>query len=212
MKNFTALPMIGLGAVLSTGVLAADLPSKKAPPPAPIAAVMPLNWTGGYLGIVGGFGSGSYTKEGANVFDDASGESLGVTAGYNYQMPNNYVLGIEGDISWSNMKGDGVAVSNKSELESFGTIRGRLGYAMDRALPFLTAGYAGGNTKDTVTTSSTSYHNGWTAGGGIEYAITNNWTAKVEGLYVHLESASLPTTGQSGMDIGLARAGLNYRF
>jgi opacity protein-like surface antigen len=83
---------------------------------------------------------------------------------------------------------------------------------MDRVLPFVTAGYAGGNTKDTVTTSSTSYHNGWTVGGGAEFAITGTWTAKVEGLYVHLEPASLPTTGESGMDIGLARAGLNYRF
>lgn len=211
MKQFVTFPVIGLGAILSTSVLAADLPSKKAPP-SPVAAVMPYNWNGGYGGFVGGYGSGSYTKNGSTSFDDASGGSLGVTAGYNYQMPNNYVVGIEGDISWSNMKGDGVISGKKSELESFGTLRGRLGYAMDRVLPFVTAGYAGGNTKDTVTTSSTSYHNGWTVGGGAEFAITGNWTAKVEGLYVHLEPASLPTTGESGMDIGLARAGLNYRF
>ena len=211
MKQFVTFPVIGLGAILSTSVLAADLPSKKAPP-SPVAAVMPYNWNGGYGGFVGGYGSGSYTKNGSTSFDDASGGSLGVTAGYNYQMPNNYVVGIEGDISWSNMKGDGVISGNKSELESLGTLRGRLGYAMDRVLPFVTAGYAGGNTKDTVTTSSLSYHNVWTVGGGAEFAITGNWTAKVEGLYVHLEPASLPTTGESGMDIGLARAGLNYRF
>lgn len=211
MKEFASLSLVGLGTILSTSVLAADLPSKKAPP-APVAAVMPYSWSGGYSGLVVGYGSGSYTKNGKSVFKDSSGESLGITAGYNHQLPDNYVIGVEADMAWSNMKGDGVVSGNKSELESFGTLRGRVGIAIDRALPFLTAGYAGGNTKDKVTTTKTNYHNGWTAGGGVEYAIAGNWTAKVEGLYVHLEPASLPTTGKSGMDIGLVRAGLNYRF
>ena len=93
------------------------------------------------------------------------------------------------------------------------TLRGRAGYAMDRTMPYVTAGYAGGTTHDDNGTSTTdTYHNGWTAGAGVEMALTDNWTAKVEGLYVHLEDKGFPGGGTSGADLGLARIGLNYRF
>ena len=74
MKHFATFPVIGLGAILSTSVLAADLPSKKAPP-SPVAAVMPYNWNGGYGGFVGGYGSGSYTKNGRRKRTKVSDES-----------------------------------------------------------------------------------------------------------------------------------------
>jgi len=78
------------------------------------------------------------------------------------------------------------------------TLRGRLGYASDRVLPYVTAGYAGGTTHDDTGSTADTYHNGWTAGAGVEMAITDSWSIKGEGLYVRLEDKTYPSGGQSG--------------
>jgi outer membrane immunogenic protein len=207
---------IGLAAsalVLASSAFAADLPSKKKAPVAmaPIAMPRAYSWNGVYGGVNGGFGGGNFTKDGKDSFGNPSGGTIGFTGGYNYQMPNNWVVGVEGDLGVANIKASGTGGS--SEIRYMNTLRGRVGYAMDRTMPYLTAGYAGGTTHDDDGSSTAdTYHNGWTTGGGVEMALTDNWTAKVEGLYVHLEEKSLPTTGTSGADLGFARIGLNYRF
>ena len=66
----------------------------------------------------------------------------------------------------------------------FGTVRARLGYAIDRTLIYITGGLAYGGLNTNPLTGNTTSNVGWTIGGGVEYAFTNNWTAKIEGLYV----------------------------
>ena len=75
------------------------------------------------------------------------------------------------------------------------TFRGRIGYAFDRWLPYITGGGAYGNVKATVSVpafglaaSSSNNQLGWTVGAGLEYAFLSNWSAKIEYLYVDLGS------------------------
>ena len=189
---------------------AADIPSKKAPvTPYPVQKIS--NWTGVYGGLNAGLGFGSFTKEGKDIYGNPTGGTLGVTGGYNYQMPSNWVAGIEADFSLGNIKGSN---TGSSEGRYLNTIRGRLGYAMNETMPYVTAGYAGATTHDSNGGSDVdNYHNGYTLGGGIEAVITGPWTAKAEALYIHLDERDIPSSGgSSGADWGLVRVGLNYRF
>jgi len=171
----------------------------------------------------------------------------GLQAGCNYQF-GQFVIGIEGDFDWGNVEGHQTintaataagflpAFSTASEdLRELGTVRGRIGYAIDRLLLFATAGGAWGRTRynysftDTVllhTVSATSTRPGWTAGGGGEYAFSDYWTFKLEVLYFRLDGTSLIAPGQNiltppgatllvfpARDSGWTlRLGVNYRF
>lgn len=211
----TLIHKLGLTAsalLLASSAFAADLPKKtKAPMAAvPMAMARSYSWSGVYGGLNGGYGFGNFTEDGKDAFGNPTGGLLGLTGGYNYQMPNNWVLGVEADLGMANVKASN---TGSSELRYTNTLRGRLGYAVDRTMPYVTAGYAGGSTHDdNGGSTSDTYHNGWTAGAGVEMALTDNWSAKVEGLYVHLDNEGFPGGGTSGADLGLARVGLNYRF
>jgi outer membrane immunogenic protein len=209
--------------VVAQGATAADLsvaPLYKAPPPAMAPA---YNWSGFYLGINGGGGWGHSNWDTSSDRIGLSGGLVGGTAGYNWQL-GNAVLGIEGDIDWANLKG-----TNSSTLCPAGcstsdtwlsTVRGRAGYAFGGVLPYLTGGLALGDiraaTPGFAGASNTSA--GWTAGAGIEFGLTGNWSAKAEYLYVDLgrfncgvSCNGLPTDNVSMHD-NVVRAGVNYRF
>ncbi|MGO4707494.1 outer membrane protein, partial [Microvirga sp. 2MCAF38] len=109
--------------------------------------------------------------------------------------------------------------NNKSSDNYFGTVRVRAGYAFDRALIYATGGFAYGDVGGNSFNSSSS-NGGWTVGGGVEYAFTNNLTAKIEGLFVSLERGSdrffvneFDFGGnRKNNEFGVVRAGLNYKF
>ncbi|MGE3871095.1 MAG: outer membrane protein, partial [Pseudorhodoplanes sp.] len=125
---------------------AADLAYRGARPPVAAPIYSPFyNWTGFYVGINGGGGFGGSTWDGVGDFN-VSGGMIGVTAGYNYQI-NQFVLGAEADIDWSGMNGsnNGCFLGCETRNSWLGTFRGRLGYAFDRFMPYLTAGVALGN-------------------------------------------------------------------
>ncbi len=107
------------------------------------------------------------------------------------------------------------------------TARGRAGYAADRVLFYGTAGGAFANVQTTFNGVQTSHtQSGWTAGAGVEWAFADNWTAKVEYLYVNLGNGSVNcvtvacTTANGGLPIpisvglteNLIRAGVNFKF
>ncbi len=213
MKKFSIVAGLG-AALMATSVLAADLPRKSAPVAPAFSRAPIFSWTGFYAGVNAGYGFGSTTGRGAGIFKDPSGFVGGGQLGYNYQI-NQMVLGVETDLQYSDMNSkDGVAGS-KAKVPYFGTVRARLGIAMDRFMPYVTAGYAYGGTNLTVAGVGTTktMHHGYAVGGGVEYAFTNNWTAKVEGLYVDLsEKSVLGGTRKVGLESGIVRAGVNYKF
>jgi len=197
---------------LATGALAADLPSRRAPAPI-IAAVPVFTWTGFYVGVNAGYGwnaNDSITVGGLTFdLDDEGGFVGGAQAGYNYQI-GSFVVGLEGDIQYADFggddrfdfDGDGILDDDFNTSDWFGTVRARAGVAFDRSLIYATGGFA---FADNAT--------GWTVGGGLEYAFTNNLSAKVEGLYVSLDQDDNNFLGiDSDAEFGVVRAGLNFRF
>lgn len=194
-----------------------------------------FSWAGPYIGVTAGYGWGeSRFDDGAtsNSFD-MDGVVAGGTVGYNFQPHSNIVVGVEADISYSDISGSfgpanlgqpngaywgcgsGACVT---DVTWFGTLRGRLGLAMDQVLVYATGGLAYGNIDsailndpDWLTGNVTA---GWTAGGGIEYALRPGWSAKLEYLHVDLGWTDRNTASdfKSEAVFDVVRLGLNYQL
>jgi outer membrane immunogenic protein len=209
-------------AALTGSAAAADL-ARPVPQPyykAPVAVPV-YNWTGFYIGINGGGGFGRSTWD-TTGGRDISGGVVGGTLGYNYQI-GQAVFGVEGDIDWADINGTSNTVCPtgcKTGDSWLSTVRGRLGYAADRFMPFITGGGAFGDIKASVPgfAGASTDRAGWTLGAGLEFALTQNWTAKAEYLYVDLGkfncgvSCGGPATDNVSFTTSLVRAGVNYRF
>lgn len=209
-----------IAGVASAADLARPVPAPyytKAP-----AFVPAYSWTGFYLGINGGgaFGNSSWDSTGSRSI---SGGLVGGTIGYNYQF-GQAVVGVEGDIDWAGISG---TTSNacpggcKTSDTWLSTVRGRLGYAADRFMPYVTGGAAFGDIRAQAPGLGQvgADRTGWTLGGGLEAALTTNWTAKVEYLYVDLGSFNCGlncgaglTTDNVSFHTNILRAGVNYKF
>jgi len=222
----------------STSVSAADLPQHRAAPLAsfaPAPGPLPLSWSGLYVGAHAGYGWGDFDFRNPTVTVSApgmtppgglsaglplprsfEGESAlgGAQVGANAQW-GNLVVGVEGDISWTDLKGRyrstggpftilGVgpittAEGASGDLDYLGTVRGRLGVAFNNILVYGTGGVAFGRVSSTgdvtaslgpqfvaLAASGRETHVGWTAGAGVEAMFTPNLSAKVEYLYADL--------------------------
>jgi outer membrane immunogenic protein len=214
--------LVGLAALTGTAA-AADLPPRPAPAPyykAPVAVPV-YNWTGFYIGINGGGGFGRSTWDSTGSFD-ISGGLVGGTVGYNYQFGQG-VVGIEGDIDWADINGTTNTFCGfgcKTSDHWLSTVRGRLGYAADRFMPFVTGGAAFGDIRASTPgfAGGNNTNAGWTVGAGLEFAIAGNWTAKAEYLYVDLGkfncgiSCGAAVTDNVSFTTNIVRAGVNYRF
>jgi outer membrane immunogenic protein len=177
---------------------------------APYTVNQPLNaysWAGPSLGGNLGYGWGSVD----NNPTKPSGFAGGIQAGYNWQS-GSWVFGAEGDIQASGA--EQTFAPWKFSNPWFGTLRGRVGYALGNVMFYGTGGLAFGELRATTFGVSESHTNaGWTAGVGAEMGFAPNWSAKVEYLYVDLANSNFVITGASnGYRFGLVRAGVNYRF
>jgi len=222
MKRLSLAMVAGVFvAAMAAPSFAADLPRPAYK--APIYSVPGYNWTGFYAGINGGYGFGTSDWSGTGASPKPKGALAGGTLGYNLQT-GSWVWGIEGDVDYSWVKGSATGLGScaaagcETKNTWFGTARGRLGYAgWDRWLPYITGGAAFGGVKMTSGTgvSETKTKIGWTVGGGIEYAVMSNWTAKIEYLYADLGTSncgSCAGTPDVTFKENIVRAGLNYRF
>jgi len=219
--KFFGIALAGL--ILSSAAQAADIPPPVYKGVRPVVAY--YNWTGFYVGISGGYGFGDSTWSTPVATLSPAGYLIGGTIGYNYQV-GSLVWGLEGDWSWADISDSvacppgAVGVTCETKNTWLATFRGRLGYAFDRWLPYITAGGAYGNVEATTTvgTTATTVSNsqfGWTVGAGLEYAFAGSWSAKLEYLYVDLGSfnaGTAPITNNVTLTENIVRAGLNYRF
>jgi outer membrane immunogenic protein len=213
---------------------AADLAFKPSDPVAP-AVVTPFDWTGPYIGLHAGYGWG---KEHDNMSENGvppvgipqttadsfnlSGFVGGVHAGYNYQFANQFVIGVEGDIDYSDLNGSqrfntpapGGNLKFKTQWQ--GSARLRAGYAIDNLLLYSTGGLAIANAELKVNGSSdTNTHVGWTVGVGAEYAFTQNWIGRVEVRYSDFSKQSYSTSlgrVKAGFNETTATVGISYKF
>jgi outer membrane immunogenic protein len=205
---------------LAGGSAAADLPPYYQPGPAynPI-----YTWTGFYVGINGGGGWGRSQWDGLDTFD-VSGGLIGGTVGYNWQL-GQAVLGAEGDIDWSGIKGTTTVLCPggcETRNKWLATVRGRLGVAFDRFLPYFTGGLAVGDINATLPLpllpGGSSSNAGWTVGAGLEVGLVSNVSLKAEYLYVDLGNfncslnCGLAPGGNVSFTTSVFRGGANLRF
>lgn len=240
--TIAALPLL----VLATNVSAADLPRGPVYKGPSFVEAKP-NWSGFYIGgnVGGGWANASadFSTTGP-VFGTAdnhmTGFAGGAQLGYNWQT-GPLVLGAETDFQGASIDGSlstncpaalcgiPLSASYNQKMPWFGTVRGRIGYAQDSWLVYVTGGYAYGRLEttasataggSTATLSQTDFRDGWTAGGGIEVALAPGWSLKAEYLFMDFGRNAttwavpgLPTlTDSTNLNMNTVRTGVNYRF
>ena len=251
--GLVALALLTTTAIVSTQALAADLPSRRAPPVyTPPPAIPVFTWTGFYVGGQVGYefgrsnGLAYATATGAGLAANGSspkGIIGGAHVGYNFSTQSLPVLGnafggvlgaggvfgIEGDVDGSNYRPRYAlgGINDYGSQNIQGSIRGRLGIAVDRALFYATGGAAFGglrntyvNTLNGATDSISHTRVGYTVGGGVEYAITNNWSLRGEYRYTDFGTYTdnLGNSTAGGVNVrhhesdNRVQAGFSYKF
>ena len=204
---------------------AADMPLRNYYKAPPRSVVSYYNWTGFYAGVNGGYSWGDLDLGSAARFVAPKGWMAGGTVGYNWQS-GAIVYGLEGDFDWADVSTTAACGTFICQTKEswFATARGRLGYAFDRWLPYVTGGAAFGRVRaasdNPLALGGSDTLAGWTVGAGIEYAFLGNWTAKVEYLYADLgtfnncggTSCALALNDNVSFTQNIVRAGLNYKF
>lgn len=177
------------------------------------------DWSGIYIGgKLGGvwsdinwsqdlsvFNAGGAAPPGADVSFGPSGFAGGVFGGANLQM-GQWIFGAE--LSYV---GTGLSESItspffpatdtfKTDIDWLATIEGRIGYSWNRTLVFGKGGWAAGNASLSmvnsatgVTASTDEFVDGWTIGGGVEYAFWPSVILGIEYDYTHLSLSNSPS-------------------
>jgi opacity protein-like surface antigen len=242
MKKFILASVVAIA--FAGPALAADL----APSPEPVykAPYQPVayDWTGFYLG---GFASYSWARTPSTVIDTGAGATIGTTTthtsafhgggefGFDYMLPSRIVVGVVTDVSTgesqssTNTDATGTVMYQNKVYES-GTVRARLGYAIDRLLLYGTggwawslgqvtrtqvagtAGMAGPGTSEPLDTG----YGGWTAGGGLAFAVLRNLNVFAEYRYTRFGISNNFAISQrmvnSTLNGNLVEVGLNYKL
>ncbi|RUU45595.1 porin family protein [Mesorhizobium sp. M6A.T.Ce.TU.002.03.1.1] len=191
------------------------------------------SWSGLYVGgqvgyVFEGRADYIYINPAYNYRHDLDGFIGGVYVGYNYQFTNGIVLGAEADLAWGDVGGSDVApgddiFSSTTEIDWTGSVRMRLGYAIDRFLPYVTGGVAFGRFGFEEFAAGAPYGSaddnlvGWTLGAGGEYALTDNWLLRGEYRYTEFDKkdfVSQPVDEDLSVDIHTHdfRIGAAYKF
>lgn len=199
------------------------------------------DWTGPYVGLQAGYGWGK-ADAGPVVLQpledgsiDADGFLGGLHAGYNLQS-GNFVFGIEGDGEFADLSGDtdvnadnfGALIGSiEKEIDWLASLRLRAGLAADRVLIYATGGLAIGGidaeldplpvavpVNGTPDGSDTAF--GWTIGGGLEYALSDAVSARIEYRYTDLENTEITNgvdaTFEFENDFHAVRGGISWHF
>ncbi len=237
----TTLSAIALAAALAAGAAqAADLPSRKAPPPAYIPPPPVMTWTGFYAGLNLGGGwqdrsSSNVTWWGWNNGGGSGGIVGGGQIGYNYQLSPWLVVGLETDFQGTSIGSGGgnnnwgwmfgFPATDAARINWFGTVRGRAGITfpgIPTLLVYGTGGFAYGEVQRNFWWNQNSaVQTGWTAGGGVEWMFMPNWSAKAEYLYTDISGSNQNAFFNPGIGLNnvnnhtrfhTVRAGVNYHF
>jgi outer membrane immunogenic protein len=251
LAGSTALLAAAAAAASPHSAAAADMVGKA---PHPVAAP---SWQGFYVG--GSFGASwlqskqddltafaiGYGGVGSSSTASSVGFLGGLQAGYNWQ-DRNFVYGIEGDVSFLTSKSSstsslpvgyynyGWTGAKTSKVQTLVTLRGRFGIDMNGTMPYVTAGLALGDIKNTYTissgygtfaTSQTKWEPGLAVGAGVEHQFSNRWTMRGEVMWVGFKDTDMninpifsgagygnPNTVKFTNQLMLGKIGLNYRF
>jgi outer membrane immunogenic protein len=235
--------LASVGAIAFAGsAFAADLPYR-GPPPVYLPPPPIFTWSGLYVGGQIGYAWGNDPINVAIVGipvasfnDNPKGVIGGAHLGYNLQIAQ-WVAGLEGTVDGTSVTGrtsapvvalgSGVTGSTRSIVQ--GSIRARLGVAFDRVLIYGTGGAAFAGFQNNYSVGFPSFlaeqdsktRTGWTVGGGLEYAVTNNWSIRAE--YRYSDFGRSPDFPFSSITLGTlsathhltenqVQAGFSYKF
>jgi outer membrane immunogenic protein len=206
---------LALGLLLASiagAACAADLPSATYTK-APSMGGPATNWSGFYIGAMGGYGSEA-TSDPLGI----KGGFAGATVGYNWQF-GAIVAGIEADGAWADISNTASmgGVSATAKVDALATVRGRIGVAFDQVLLYGTGGLALADTKVSatalgVTLSDSQTQTGWTVGAGLEWMFMPHWSLKAEYLYRRLDSVTLLGISTGTLAVNSGQFGINYHF
>jgi outer membrane immunogenic protein len=207
---------VALGLLLASiagAACAADLPAAPAYSKAP-AMVAPLtNWTGFYIGAMGG-----YAAEATSDPLAIKGGFAGGTVGYNWQF-GTFVAGIEADGAWADISQSStvLGVTATAKVDALATVRGRVGVAFDQVLLYGTGGLALADTKVSATTlgitlSDSNTQTGWTVGAGVEWMFMPRWSLKAEYLYRRFDSVTISGISTGSLALNSGQVGVNFHF
>jgi outer membrane immunogenic protein len=226
-KSFTSA--FAAFTALTSLAVASDLPSRKTEPAAPSYSHVTANsslpaafaWDGYYVG--GHLGYGTASVDGSDAAGDTyslgpKGFVLGAQAGYNYVFWNNYLAGLELDADYTGFKNSDTIAPLYTKTASFtdnyrASLVGRIGYIIDDFLLYGLGGATYHNAKVDYSaafggaTSASPQSLGWTLGLGGEYAIAQNWTARLEYRYSDFGSSNNIKDHDQTITLGV-----NYKF
>ncbi len=200
-----------LGAAMAVGAMSSVLPAYSADMPrrnnsfAP-APIFSTSWAGFYAGGHLGYVFGRARSA------DMDGFKGGLQAGYNFQM-DRLVIGGEADIAYSGVDYRGFTESFRQKW--IGSGRVRLGYAFERFLPFVTAGFAyTTGTMKAGGAKQSNGHVGYVVGLGGEMMLSDRVSASVQYLHYRFEGQTYSVVPARNANIvnNEIRVGLNYRF
>lgn len=197
----SALAAASLLALMAAPALAADAIESIPEPAAPMEEPPLASWGGPYAGIQLGYGFSGEAREPGNKIgtDGFLGSAF---AGYNAELGNGVVAGVEGDVGYSGVKGSNAGTTSKTGVE--GSVRARLGYAVTPdIMPYITAGGAAQSVK--ISEGGESDRNtglGYTAGAGVDFKLSEQVFARGEYRYTDLGSKEF-STGSGTRDVDL---------
>ncbi len=195
-----------------------------------------FNWTGGYVGGQVGYAWGDsyyYNEDIESANYDPDGFFGGIYAGYNYQFTNNVVLGVDADLNFSGIDSRVGYNYNGSQWDDYvgvsdvkytGALRARLGYAVDRWLPYIAGGLSVAKYEFSLDFDGTGDWKfqqedtfvGWNIGAGVEYAFTDNVVVRGEYRFSDFGDYSYGDDWASDGHIDLKthdiRLGVAYKF
>ncbi|MBV9981075.1 outer membrane beta-barrel protein [Bradyrhizobium sp.] len=247
--------LLALGAAVTaaavgglTSASAADLPEAM-PAKAPMMMAPAYDWSGFYIG---GHVGGVWDHRTVTTNNIATGVAVplgtgtgnlgsvtgGAQAGFNFVLAPGWVAGLEADVSGAGLDGTTIVTATRfgtdqhhNELDLYGTVRGRVGYAVNNVLLYGTGGFAWADEKITrtqvtgvfanavapVSETATQIGVGWAAGAGVEWGFAPNWSARAEYLHLDLgtQSFTFPLAMQRNdakVNLDVVRAGVNYKF
>lgn len=245
-KLLTAVSVLALSAISNAN--AADIIRHHEVQTVFVKPIHTFSWTGFYLGADAGYKWGRQKAHIAtgtaatsfDISDDVKGGGAGIFAGFNTNLDNGSVFGIETDMLWNKLKGHhGYRENNDKDDDAnigltekwSGATRLRVGFGRDRILPYLAAGIA----YSRLTAENTSYRQadsnhpivlqrnsdktyvGWTAGAGVDYAATDNLFVRLEYRYSDYGKKTFATTipvdnVRVKYDTHDVRVGVAYKF
>ncbi|MGF9563455.1 outer membrane protein [Neorhizobium sp. JUb45] len=201
--------------VLSASVSAMAADAVYEVPAAPVAVDAPaFTWAGAYAGVQGGAGwlDGTFGLAGVgSAKQDFDGGVVGGFVGYNWQFSNGFVAGIEGDLDYNFNEESAAGIDIGTDWA--GSVRGRVGYAFDRALVYGAAGwtFTNGYVKGAGIDENEVF-NGWTVGAGVDFAVTDNLFVRGEYRYNDFGDKDIVPGLNADLDQSVVKVGLGVKF